>query len=212
MSVRRLLLEGDLLPGQRIKQGELATRLGVSPVPVREALRVLQSEGLAVHQPGRGFWVAKLDYEDVVELDLMARLFEHEAFKRGVPLLNEDDISRMTELFEEMKRGFDGEDVWRQAMIHRELHFVPVRAAGLPRLTAELERLWEHTDHHRVLYLFKAPTDAKEAVRQHGELIGAAAGGDPADVIRVQDAHRDFALEHIRRVWSEENETPETAI
>jgi DNA-binding GntR family transcriptional regulator len=106
-------------------------------------------------------------------------------------------------LFDEMKQGAAGTDVWRQAVLHRELHFVPIRASGLRRLTAELERLWEHTDHHRVLYLFKAPSKAREALRQHGDIIEACRTRDSERLIRVHDAHRDFALEHIGRMVAE---------
>lgn len=196
-SLRKLLLTGGLLSGQRIKQGDLAHRLGVSPVPLREALQVLQSEGLITYQPGRGFWVTELSRQEVEEIDLLARLLEHEAFRRGVPRLTEADLARMELLYEEL-RAMDGtDDIWRQLQVHRELHFVPVRAAGLPRLTSELTRYWEHTDHHRVLYVFKQPGPGKVSLAQHSDIIEACRSRDPEAVIEVQDAHRDYALANI---------------
>ena len=195
--LRKLLLTGELKPGQRIKQGGLAQQLGVSPVPVREALQVLQSEGLVTYQSGRGFWVTELSSKDVEEIDLLARLLEYEAFRRGVPRLTDNDIARMEQLYEELEATAGSDDTWRQIQLHRELHFVPVSAAQLPRLTTELTRYWEHTDHHRVLYVFKHPASSKVSLRQHADIIEACRTRDPARVIEVQDAHRDYALRNI---------------
>jgi DNA-binding GntR family transcriptional regulator len=196
-SLRKLLLTGELQPNQRIKQGDLAERLGVSPVPVREALQVLQSEGLVTYSPGRGFRVTELSTEEVEEIDLLARILEKEAFKRGVPRLTDEDIAQMESLFEELLNLEGTNDVWRQLHIHREFHFIPVRAAGLPRLTSELTRFWEHTDHHRVVYVFKKPGTSKIALVQHAQIIEACRTRDPDIVMKVMQEHRDYALENI---------------
>ncbi len=195
--LRKLLLTGELRPGQRITQGDLANRLGVSPVPVREALQVLQSEGLVTYRPGRGFWVTDLSVSEVEEIDLLARLLEHEAFQRGAPLLTDADVERMEKLYQELCSMEGTDDTWRQIQVHRELHFVPVRAARLPRLVAELTRYWEHTDHHRVLYVFKRPDSSKVALAQHAAIIEACRSRDPQALIEAQDTHRDYALKSI---------------
>ena len=195
--LRRLLLTGEITPGEHIKQEHLAERLGVSPVPLREALQVLQGEGLVEHRPGRGFRAPTLTREEIVELDLIARLLEREAFRRGVPRMTGDDLDRMERLFERLRELEGSSDHWEQVRIHRELHFVPVEAAGLPRLAAELGRLWGHIDHHRVLYVFKRPEVSQASLHQHGDIIAACRTGDPEAVIAVHEAHRDAALETI---------------
>ncbi len=207
-SLRKLLLTGELKPNQRIKQGELAQRLGVSPVPVREALQVLQSEGLVTYAPGRGFRVTDLSTEEVEEIDLLARLLETEAFRRGVPKLTDADIAEMENLFEQLLELDGTDDVWLQLHIHRELHFIPVRAAGLPRLTSELLRFWEHTDHHRVVYVFKNPDASEVALGQHSEIIEACRTRDPEAVIAVMQKHRDYALKSILDNFRSDTDAP----
>lgn len=195
--IRRMVITGELRMGERITQGPLALALGVSPVPVREALQVLQTEGLVTYLPRRGFSVTELSTSQVEEIDLLARLLEHEAFRRGVPNLTDDDLEEMEALYVELTALEGSEDIWRQIQIHREFHFVPIRAAGLPRLTNELSRFWEHTDHHRVLYVFKQPEKSNVALNQHAEIIAACRTRQADRVTAVQDRHRDYALVNI---------------
>lgn len=203
VSVRRLLLERELEPGQRVNQGELAARLGVSPVPVREALHVLGSVGLLKFDPGRGFRVAEPSRSDVAEIDLLARLLEREALKRGVPLITDDEITMMQDLYAELLSLEGSDDIVHKAQVHRELHFVPFRAAGLGLLEADLARYWDHIDHHRVLYMFKDTKRSQQALLQHQMVIEACQTGDPDEVIRVMDIHRDFAMTFMLEQASE---------
>jgi len=203
VSIRRLLLEGELKPGQRVNQGELASRLGVSPVPVREALHVLGSDGLLEFDPGRGFRVAAPSRNDVAEVDLLTRLLEGEALRRGIPVITDDDIARMRDLFEELLALNGSDDIVRKTLVHRELHFVPFRAAGLRLLEADLARYWDHTDHHRVLYMFKDKKRSRQALLQHKSVIDACATKDPDEVIRLMNVHRDFAMDYMLERASE---------
>ena len=203
VSVRRLLLEGELEPGQRVNQGELAARLGVSPVPVREALHVLGSDGLLNFEPGRGFRVADPSRSDVAEVDLLARLLEREALRRGVPVITDEEIVMMRDLYAELLSLEGSDDVVLKARLHRELHFVPFRSAGLKLLEADLSRYWDHIDHHRVLYFFKDAKRSRQALRQHETVIEACETRDADEVIRVMEAHRDFAMTFMLEKASE---------
>ncbi len=202
-SVRQLLLRGELKPGQRVNQGDLAARLGVSPVPVREALQVLSSTGLLKADPGRGFWVAEPNSHDVAEIDLLARLLEREALTQGIPLITNDEIALMQDLYAELVSLESSNDMVSKARVHRELHFVPFRSAGLRILETELARYWDHIDHHRVLYMFKDADRSREALHQHQSVIDACKTGDPDEVIRVMDIHRNFAMKHMLEQVSE---------
>jgi len=197
VSIRRLLLEGELKPGQRVNQGELAARIGVSPVPVREALHVLGSDGLLEFDPGRGFRVAAPSRDDVAEVDLLSRLLEGEALRRGIPVITDEEIARMRDLFEELLALHGSDDIVRKTLVHRELHFVPFRAARLRLLEGDLARYWAHTDHHRVLYMFKDKKRSRQALLQHKSVIDACETRDPDEVIRVMNIHRDFAMDHM---------------
>ncbi|MGZ7021318.1 MAG: GntR family transcriptional regulator, partial [Ilumatobacteraceae bacterium] len=94
--IRQLLVTGELAPGTKVRVDDIADHCGVSPVPVREALKQLQNEGVVVNEPRRGYWVAKLGYDDFSELQQITALLETEAIRLRVPHLTDDDIDRMT--------------------------------------------------------------------------------------------------------------------
>src|SRR3954452_4298410 len=94
--IRQLLVTGELAPGTKVRVEAIAAHCRVSPVPVREALKQLQNEGVVINEPRRGYWVAKLGYDDFMELQHIAALLETEAITLAVPELDDDDVERMT--------------------------------------------------------------------------------------------------------------------
>src|SRR3984885_13098997 len=105
--IREMVLSGELLPGQKVHQGELAEQLNVSRIPVREALATLRAEGILVHKPNTGFTVARFSSEDLSEIYLMRRLLETEVI-RSVDL-SLVDVDAMAALSEQMRAMSDAE-------------------------------------------------------------------------------------------------------
>lgn len=195
--LRRLLVTGELAPGAKIPVDAVAKRCGVSPVPVREALKQLQNEGVVVNEPRRGYWVAKHSSEEFAEIQDITTLLEREAIRLGATHLTDEDIERMDAFRIEMEQALALGDLWTTNVAHREMHFVPYRASGKKRLVREIERLWEHTDHYRVLYLYKDKDVQAVSLRQHVDLIDACRTRDP-DLIRdAMSTHRDYATATI---------------
>lgn len=105
-AVRRGIIDGSLTPGEQLKQDQLASELGVSPVPVREALRQLESEGLVEHRPNRGVFVSDISLEELYGVLLPVRLtLESYAAEQLLGQLPEDDGAELTRLIEVMRRG-----------------------------------------------------------------------------------------------------------
>ncbi|MCB1396832.1 MAG: GntR family transcriptional regulator [Rhodobacter sp.] len=77
-AIRQAIRSGELLPGMHLKQAEWALRLGISRVPVREALGILEAEGILVHEPHQGFAVAVLSESEIRQLYLLRRLIDRE--------------------------------------------------------------------------------------------------------------------------------------
>src|SRR3954447_25004822 len=98
--VRELILDGVLSPGERIRQETLATEYGVSRIPVREALRQLESEGLVTLVPHSGARVARVDFDECVELYQMREALEPEVLRESVPHLTEEQIADLRERME----------------------------------------------------------------------------------------------------------------
>ena len=195
--LRKLLVTGELAPGAKIPVDVVAKTCGVSPVPVREALRQLQNEGVVVNEPRRGYWVARHSRDEFAELQDITSLLEREAIHLGAANITDADIERMDTYRTEMEEALASGDLWTANVAHREMHFVPYRASGRKRLVKEIERLWEHTDHYRVLYLYKDAEVQSVSLGQHIDLIDACRTRDPEVIIQSMSLHRQFAAATI---------------
>jgi DNA-binding GntR family transcriptional regulator len=192
---RNQLLKGRLQAGESIRPDDVAARFGMSAVPVREALRVLVTEGWIEYAPHRGYRVRAHSFADVEEIFLMCRLLEAEALRRGVPEMGSEGAARMEALLRELEVVPKQGDVWEKVMIHRDFHFVPIEHAGLPRLEAELRHLWDHTDHYRGLHFFADEAEDASMAKEHWRIFEACAEGDSARAIQLMDEHRGHALQ-----------------
>lgn len=195
--LRRLLVTGILAPGAKIPVDVVAKTCQVSPVPVREALKQLQNEGIVVNEPRRGYWVATHSSEEFKEIQDIAMLLEREAIRLGAAHLTDEDIERMDAFRIDMERALELGDLWTTNIAHHEMHFVPYRASGKKILVKEIERLWEHTDHYRVLYLYKDINVQKVSLQQHVDLVDACRTRDPDVIFDVMRTHRNYATATI---------------
>lgn len=183
--LRRLILSGDLPRGERLRQDDLATRFRASITPVREALRALEAEGLAVSEPHRGVRVAGIDLERVTATYVVRRLTEGYAVARATTRLTLRDLRRLEELVEAVAASSD--PVERRAT-NRELHFLLYRRCGLPGMVEQIESLW-------AAFPWDVSLGSEERARasdaEHRALLAALRAGDP-------EAARAAAEEHIR--------------
>ena len=106
-ALRRAVLEDVLPPGARLLQEDLAAVFQTSRIPVREALRMLEYEGLVRSEPHRGFTVTGLDTDEVEEIFELRTLLETHAIRQAVPLLTDRDIADLRVLFEAMETAPD---------------------------------------------------------------------------------------------------------
>lgn len=144
--LRTDILTGELGPGDQVVQELLAERYGVSRVPLREALKTLESEGQVVYYPHRGYFVAELSVADLMEVYRLRSLLEAEAIRHAVPALNDGDVDDLADLLAEVDAASRAEDVLAMTAANRRFHFAIFDAAGMPRLTRLLHQLWDATD------------------------------------------------------------------
>ena len=135
--VRAAILAGRLGPGERVPQDELAAQLGVSRMPVREALRVLEIEGLVEMRPHRGAVVVDLLPEDIAEVFEIRAMLEAKAAELAAPNLADETIERLRAVEAELRTTAD-EERWLQ--LNRDFHTAIYPASGWPRLCALIEQ------------------------------------------------------------------------
>jgi DNA-binding GntR family transcriptional regulator len=191
--------DGVLLPGQQIRQGAIADQLGISRVPVREALKSLQADGLVAASPTGGFAVVRLSSEQLSQIYLMRRLLETELLTR-VGAVTEDDLARLTGLNARMAALVD-EPTRELRALNEEFHFQMFALSGLDHVVAEVRRLWHRTAAYRLVY--SAERDARaRIVDEHENLVLALRAGDTASLVRHMDQHRGTSERDVVTVLS----------
>lgn len=137
-AVRDAILDGILPPGMRLRQEELASAFDTSRIPIREALRVLEYEGLVSSEPHRGFTVTSLDADEVEEIYDLRTVLETHAVRLAVPLLTDVDLDELGSLFRAITDAPD-EDAGLVARerFYQRLYSVTAR----PRLVGLITRL-----------------------------------------------------------------------
>ncbi len=197
--LRRAIAEGELVPGERIGQEAVAERIGVSLIPVREALRVLESEGLVTYRPRRGYFVTELHLADLEEIYRLRRLLETDAVERGVPVATAEDVARMEEAAAACAAAGAAGDVTRRLAENRRFHFALYALARSAQLQRIVGLLWDSTEAYRAVY-YGLPGEGEAADRAHRAIIAAVWEGDVERTVRELDAHRERALERLRAV------------
>ena len=196
-TLRGAILDGELRPGQRVNQEAWAARVGVSLIPVREALRALAGEGLVTYRPRRGYAVTELDLADLEEVYRLRRLLETDALLSGVPRATTADLLALEAAADACAEAAAAGDVGSQLLANRRFHDRLHALAGSTQLTRLIDLLWDSTEAYRALY-YVLPGEAEKADRAHRAILRAVAAGDATQAVALQDAHRERALERLR--------------
>jgi DNA-binding GntR family transcriptional regulator len=203
VALRQAIVSGELKPGEQILQEALAERFGVSRVPLREALKILEGEGSVAYVPRRGYFVAELSLADLLEVYRIRELLEAEAVRVGLPRLDGKDLAQFADAVQACERAGREADLMSMTAQNRRLHFVLYRAAGMERLERQIRILWDATDVYRSVYY--AASDNRAAVQaEHRAILDAVRARDVDRAIGLLDEHRAHAVVHLRSLLGED--------
>ncbi|HEX8859415.1 MAG TPA: GntR family transcriptional regulator [Actinomycetes bacterium] len=180
--LRRAILRGELDPTAPISQVRLAATLGVSRTPLREALRMLQREGLISSEPNRRVRVAELSMTDLEQLYAARVLVEALAVRLTVPRYTPADLAELHASLAEMRLSEERDiEAWEAA--HRRYHELLRIHAGerIQRLARELS---DHSERYRRVYMAEAQAWST-AAREHAAIVDACAEGGGAASVRL---------------------------
>ncbi|KAA5830047.1 GntR family transcriptional regulator [Saccharopolyspora hirsuta] len=195
--LRRSIVSGDLAPGQPIRQDSIAQRLGVSRVPLREALKTLEAEGQVVYQPHRGYSVAELSLRDLLEVYRMRELLEAEAAAVATERFTETDLARITDAQQDVETAAEEGDLVAMIAANRRFHFALLEPSGMPRLLRVVRTLWDATDAYRAVY-YNSSTNRARVRHEHDDIVAAAHDRRADDLVRLLDEHRRHAVDALR--------------
>jgi DNA-binding GntR family transcriptional regulator len=175
--LREAIINGELAPGEAIKDTELAVRLGLSRTPVREALAKLADIGLIEFKPGVHTRVATLDRKDVESTLVVLRVLDELAVRTAVPHLRAADLTAMRRANTRFAKAVRAQDVPAALAADDDFHGVLTRRADNPVLTRQIHQL--HPTIHRILYRkFGTLVGGQDTVDHHDRLIEVCAAGD----------------------------------
>lgn len=195
--LRAMMRSGELMPGQQVRQEQLAVRLGVSRIPVREALKALQSEGVLRHAPHVGYSVARLNADELRQAYLMRRALETEVLL-VLPRFGTAELRDLTTLNNGIADEVNAGDVARIAAINHDFHFTMFRHSGLHMVVDEIERIWAMTEAYRLVHLYDSGA-RRRIVREHKAMITALRRGDNVALVELMNIHRDITVADLSR-------------
>ena len=198
-SLRTAILGGRYLPGERIRQEDVAARSGASRIPVREALRMLDSEGLVTLVANSGAWVTKLTLRECAETYLIRERLEPLLLRTSMPRLDAAAVERLGWLAGEMAAGAELDAFMRA---DREFHLSSYAGAASSEMWQIIHRMWNTTQHYRREFTRLAGSGLSVTHLEHRLLVDCIRRQDPDDAERV-------LVMHIRRTRLELEKHPE---
>src|SRR5215469_11364381 len=186
--VRRMIVSGELLPGHPVRQEHMAERLGVSRLPVREALRQLSADGLVSHVHNVGYAVTRLGQEEFGQIYTMRRLLESEVV-RDLPRATTEQLAVIATLGDQVADAAEALDLIAMRARNHDFHFAIYRLSPRALIVSEIERLWNLATPYHAMYLYSA--DARRAVlAEHAEILEALRASDNEKLAALLEQHR----------------------
>ncbi|WP_083760188.1 GntR family transcriptional regulator [Rubrobacter xylanophilus] len=198
--LREGILRGVLKAGQPLRQMEIAEQFGVSSIPVREALRQLEGEGLMVFYPRRGAVVSELSRDEVLEICEMREVLELLALRKAFPNLTEGDLQRAEEVLERADAQTDEELLGMWGEVNWEFHSALYRPANRPQLLGVIRNLHNRFDRYLRIH-FSALDYRVKGQQEHWEILERCKRGDEGRALEELRRHiltvKEMLLEYL---------------
>lgn len=186
--LREAILKGELKPGERLMELQLAARMGVSRTPIREAIRMLEQEGLAVTSPRKGAEVAKMTEKDMEDVLQIRRTLDELAVKLACDKMTEEQLRNLAQAVKEFEISTKSQDVKKVAEADVKFHDAIYIATDNPKLINLLNNLREQMYRYRIEYL-KDESAYPSLILEHQAIYDGLARKDKEFVVRAMAEH-----------------------
>lgn len=191
--IRKRILGGEYPPGLQLRQDTMAAEMGMSRIPIREALVLLESEGIVRIAPHRGAVVTALSLEEIDELFNMRMLLEPFLLRRSAPHLGRADFEALDAMVERYAASLHAAEAAKWNDLNLEFHTYLYRHAQSPRILSTVVNLLKESDRHTRLQLSNIPGGRERAVAEHRELVQLCR-------LSTFGAAAELMEEHIRQI------------
>lgn len=208
--IKEAILDGRFVPSQPILEEDLADALQVSRTPVREALAILQHEGLLAPRNGRGLYVRPLTRAEFVEMFAANEVVEPYLVRRAALFATEEMISEMRDVLDREEECAGSDDTAAFLRIGRDFHRLVGQACGNAPLTRFVMQNEERTD----LYLLSTgkiigPQRMRASNEEHREILDAIARRDPDEAARLAIVHSQLIRRRLSDLFEDTPSTPD---
>lgn len=207
-TLRRGIMQGDLKPGERLMEIKLANRLGVSRTPIREAIRMLELEGLVVMIPRKGAQVAEIAEKDLKDVLEVRMGLEELAVKFACQRITEEQLDNLYHASRKFEEAVKREDLTELAQADVDFHDLIYKATGNERLVQLLNNIREQMYRYRVEYL-KDEEIRGSLVQEHDTLLEKLSQRDLEGAKQVTQSHIERQQAYILETIYGQNEKSE---
>jgi DNA-binding GntR family transcriptional regulator len=189
-TVRESIVSGRLAPGTKLREIELSAMLGVSRSPIREALRMLESEGLVQISPNRGAFVTQLEEKDLEEIHGLRELLEVYAIRMACEKIAAKDMRELETIMKETEESLDSDDYLAYLKTSQQIHDFFVQRCDNGRLRNLYKNIWNITLAIAALGKTRSP-DRRASLAEHKKIVKALLQKDA-------DKAEKYLREHLR--------------
>lgn len=187
-TLREAILKGDLKPGERLMELQLASKLGVSRTPIREAIRMLEQEGLAVTVPRKGAEVAKMTEKDMEDVLQVRDALDELAVKIACDNITAEEMEELAKAHENFKKSIQEGNLKEIAQADMDFHDCIYHATGNQKLIVLLNQLREQMYRYRVEYL-KDENHYPALLEEHRQIVEGIKRRDKESVTKQMRTH-----------------------
>lgn len=187
-TLREAILKGELKPGERLMELQLAAKLGVSRTPIREAIRMLEQEGLAVTIPRKGAEVAKMTEKDMEDVLQIREALDELAAKIACEQISEEQLEELVATMHEFEESTKTDNVKKIAEADVKFHDIIYQSTGNPKFVNMLNNLREQMYRYRVEYL-KDENNYPTLMKEHKDIVEGLVRKNKTQVTETMHQH-----------------------
>lgn len=198
-TLRDAILKGELKPGARLMEMHLASEIGVSRTPVREAIRLLEKEGLAVTFPRKGAQVMRMTVKDLEDVLEIRNALDTMAARKACDNINDEVIKMLEKEMDIFEKAIETDEFRDIVESDERFHFIIYDAANNPRLTEIVTTLREQMYRFRYEYI-KGKSALKQLFEEHMEILNALKNRDKDTVSDIMAMHLSNQYEWVKNL------------
>ena len=187
-ALRERILRGVFPAGEPLRQDALAAELGVSRIPVREALRQLEAEGLVTFNPHRGAIVSTLSPDEIAELFELRASIESDLLRRAIPRMMPEDLARAREILDGYERALRTGEVAAWGALNWQFHSTLYAPAGRLFTMSVVQKLHQHSDRYLRMQLALTHGESR-ANDEHRAILNAVRRRDSRKACQLMRDH-----------------------